>query len=439
MERTGLGWPLWTIAALLLALTVVGAIAQWHADHAIVGVIAIVQAPPYLVAAWLIIRRQNKPDKARRALIGILLVGAAMRLIVIAPPPVSSDIYRYIWDGRVQAAGINPYLFVPADQALRSLRDDAIFPHINRADYAPTIYPPAAQVVFFAVTRISESATAMKAAMVVFEGIAVWAILQILLKYGLSLTNVLLYVWHPLPVWEFAASGHLDIVAVALLLLAFVAAERRWPFVAGLALAAGFLVKFFPIIAGPALYRRWDWRLPAAFAGGVAVFYLPYLGAGSKVFGFLGGYVAEEGIGSGSGIFLWSLIGAIVPIPANVSALYIPVAAVILFTMALGFFFRRSHNGDDLFAVTALIFTVLCLVSPHYPWYFTWLIPFLCFYPFAAGLYLTCAASYLHLSSWPPTLLEGGLIYGVALVVLLIECVYRHRKRRGHRGRAIAA
>ena len=62
---------------------------------------------------------------------------------VLFPPPfLSSDMYRYVWDGRVQVAGINPYRYVPADPALQSLRDDAIYPHINRADIARTIYPP---------------------------------------------------------------------------------------------------------------------------------------------------------------------------------------------------------------------------------------------------------------------------------------------------------
>src|SRR4051812_27006862 len=115
----GLGLRLWILAAGLVALTVVGAVAQWQAKHMIVGAVALVQAPLYLAAAWLIIRRRDEAGLARKALVSILLVGAAMRLIVIAAPPVSSDIYRYIWDGRVQAAGINPYRYVPADEVLR--------------------------------------------------------------------------------------------------------------------------------------------------------------------------------------------------------------------------------------------------------------------------------------------------------------------------------
>jgi hypothetical protein len=435
IERTGLDWRLWTLGAGLLALTAGGAVAQWRYEPAIVGLTAIIQAPLYMAAGWLVIRRSGEVSNARWAFTSILLVGAVMRLFVIAAPPVSSDIYRYIWDGRVQAAGINPYRYVPADDALRYLRDDLIYPWIDRANYAPTIYPPAAQIVFFAVTRISESVTAMKAAMVVFEGIAVWAILQLLLRRELPRTHILLYIWHPLPVWEFAASGHLDIIAIAFLLLAFVAAERRSPIAAGFALSTGTLVKIFPVIAGPALYKRWDWRFPAAFIVGIAVLYLPYLGAGPKVFGFLGGYVTEEGFADGSGVFLWSLFSAIVPMPVSVSSLYLPIAAAILLTMAFGFFFRRPHAGGDLLAATTLIFTFLFLISPHYPWYFTWLIPFICFYPFFAGVYLTCAASFLHLFDWPPNLWEGGLIYGISIAVLLVEFVLRYRKKEVSRGR----
>src|SRR5258707_2653295 len=175
-----------------------------------------------------------------------------MRLIGLPGPPASTDIYRYIWDGRVQAAGINPYRYLPTDEALQGLRDEAIYPNINRASYAPTIYPPAAELVFFAAIRISETAVFMKTVMIAFEGLAVWAILQLLAARGLPATRVLLYAWHPLPVWEFAGDGHVDAMAIALLLLAFVAVDRRSPILAGIGLAAGGFGKNFPAVAWPA-------------------------------------------------------------------------------------------------------------------------------------------------------------------------------------------
>ena len=431
MQRTGIPWILAGLAVALLVLCGFGAAALWRGDHPTVGLIAFAQMPIYGIAAWLAIANKL-PVSGRTALAGILLVGVAMRLIVLPSPPASSDIYRYIWDGRVQAAGINPYRYVPADPALEGLRDQAIYPNINRAGYAPTIYPPAAEFLFLAATRISESTVFMKTVMIAFEGLAVWAILQLLAARGLPATRVLLYAWHPLPVWEFAGDGHVDAMAIALLLLAFVATDRRSPILSGLALAAGVLVKYFPAVAGPAIYQRWDWRLPIAFAAALAVLYLPYLGAGTKVFCFLGDYVAEEGFTQGSGIFLWQLAGAVVNLPAYAFAFYFPLAAIVMMALALAVVGLRREPIADLAAAMVLAVTFMVLFSPHYPWYFAWLIPFVCIYPVAAVIYLTCAASYLHLSisSWPPSLGDGLILYGGFALLLVGELAIRRFNKK---------
>src|SRR6476469_7985410 len=125
--------------------------------------LVVVQIVLYVCAAWLSVRSKD----SRTLLVIGLVFGALFRLaIIFSPPYLSDDIYRYIWDGRVQASGINPYRYVPADPALSDLRDQKIYPSINRRDYAHTIYPPVAEVFFLLITRISESVTWMKAAMV---------------------------------------------------------------------------------------------------------------------------------------------------------------------------------------------------------------------------------------------------------------------------------
>jgi hypothetical protein len=107
---------------------------------------------------------------ARTTFLIVLGLGALMRLgLLFETPRLSDDIYRYLWDGRVQAAGINPYRYIPADPHLAFLRDDAIYPHINRRDYAPTTYPPGAQMFFFAVTRVTETIAGFKAALLCVE------------------------------------------------------------------------------------------------------------------------------------------------------------------------------------------------------------------------------------------------------------------------------
>ena len=429
MKRlTGLDWPLLALAACLLALSIAGAVWITQFDDPNAGLVALLQAAPYALAAWLVIKAKPDGMDSGRALATILILGLAMRLPLLPGWPVSTDMFRYVWDGRVQGAGINPYLYVPADAALSGLRDGAIYPYINRADYAPTIYPPMSQIVFYLITRISESIVFMKAVLVAFEALAAWAILQLLAARGLPRSWVLLYAWHPLPIWEFARSGHIDIVAIAFLLLAFVAIERRLPILAGVALGAGVLVKYAPVVTGPALYKRWDWRLPAAFVATVALLYLPYIGVGAKVFGFLGQYVSEEGIDKGSGIFLWQLLGVILPLSAAAFPLYVAAVALIMATLALFVILREPRPGADLAGGMLLAVAFTNLLSPHYAWYFAWLVPFLCIYPVIGVVYLTCAASYLYFAHWPPTVSEGAVIYGPCLLLLAAELAFRRRR-----------
>src|SRR5437870_8235666 len=114
----------------------------------------------------------------------------------------------------------------------------------------------------------------MKTVMLAFEGLAIWTMLQLLALRGLPRSRILLYAWHPLPLWEFARSGHVDIVAIAFLLLAFLAMERRSPILAAVGLGAGVLVKYLPLVTGPALNRCWHWLFPIACVATCDALYL---------------------------------------------------------------------------------------------------------------------------------------------------------------------
>ena len=189
------------------------------------------------------------------------------------------------------------------------------------------------------------------------------------------------------------------------------------------------LVKYFPIVTGPALYRRWDWRLPAAFVATVAVLYLPYLGAGAKVLGFLGSYVSEEGIDRGAGIFLWQLLDAIAPLSPRAFSFYFPAAALVVALLALVVVVRDQRPGADLAGAMLLAVASTILFSPHYAWYFAWLVPFLCFCPVVGVIYLTCASGYLYFTHWPPSVLDGLVIYGPCVLMLIAEFALRGRRK----------
>ena len=142
------------IGAVLVGLTLVTPFAfEAYGDN---GFVVLNIAAGLLTIAATQLAERAPSD---RALCLFLIWDRAEGYVLLFDPLLSSDIYRYVWDGRVQAAGINPYRYFPADEALAFLRDGAIFPHINRADTAVTIYPPVTQLFFLIVTRIGESVT----------------------------------------------------------------------------------------------------------------------------------------------------------------------------------------------------------------------------------------------------------------------------------------
>ena len=203
MQAAGGANERWRLAALMLAgaaLVAWGVVMLHLLDaeryEAFVGA-ALVQCAIYAVAAWLVLSRRWN---GRAFPIIIVTAILARAIALLAPDTLSTDIYRYVWDGRVQAAGINPYRYVPADPALAFLRDEDIYPNINRADYARTVYPPVAEMIFFIVSRIQETGMAIKLAMAGFEAVTIGAILAWLRRDGLPRERVLIYAWHPLPI-----------------------------------------------------------------------------------------------------------------------------------------------------------------------------------------------------------------------------------------------
>jgi alpha-1,6-mannosyltransferase len=385
-----------TAIGLTLPQPVIGQFGIGHGrplDHFVI--LGCAQGLIYFAAVTLILR--GKPTT--RTVWIILGFATLLRLmVVIFPPFLSNDIYRYIWDGWVQAAGINPYRYIPADSHLAFLRDTTVFPNINRADYAHTIYPPAAEMIFFITSSIGRflaipPVLAMKLGMLALEGIGVWAIIRLLDHAGLPRARILIYAWNPVPVWEFAGSGHVDAIAIcfiALALLAVCKGKHGW---GAVALAAAALTKFLPIILLPALWRRWDWRFAAIFVAIIVVLYLPYLGVGKDVLGFLGGYSAQEGIDSGHGIFLLSVLGQVISLPAYASKIYLIFLALVLMALGTVTVFGRTlpavhQAATRTIAQRALLLGCILMVgiSPHYPWYYCWLLIPACIMPWSSTL-----------------------------------------------------
>jgi alpha-1,6-mannosyltransferase len=320
----------------------------------------------------------------RIGLVIILGLAVAMRLLLVGEEPfLSTDLYRYIWDGRVQATGINPYLSVPADPALAHLRDATIFPRINRADYAVTAYPPVGQMIFFAATRFAETTLAMRLAMVAFEIVIVAIVMDLLRCLALPRTAVVAYAWHPLAIWEIANNGHVDAAMVALLMAGVWLLVRARPIAGAVAVTLAALVKPYAVLILPAFWRPWDWRVPLAIIVTALVCYAPYLGAGKGVLGFLAGYLSEEGLTSGSGIWLVALAHALFGEIPGLIAAYVAVAAALMIVLGLRNRFEPGRPPAETIGAIILLLTAgLLLMSANYAWYFLALVPFI---PLGAG------------------------------------------------------
>jgi hypothetical protein len=425
--------------AALVLLNPIGLAAHgdWTADYGFVGAV-LAQGGLYLLGAALV----RRAGARRRVLAVVLVVAALLRLTLLFELPLhSSDIYRYVWDGRVQAAGINPYRFVPADPALEPLRDGAIFPQINRATYAVTIYPPVAQMAFFVFTRVGDALWAVKLGWLALEALAMLALTRLLAQLGRPPAELLLYAWHPLPVWEIAGDGHVDAGMAAFLVLALWAWTARRRLATGTLLAVSVLIKPLTLVALPAFWQRWDWRVPTAFLATAVLVYLPYLGIGGEVVGFLPAYVGEEGMESGSGFYLLGLIERLAgPLPAAAPAIYLIAGTALLASLAVAAVRdRRSDAAETAGHAQRLLLAGLFVLSPNYPWYFLVLVPLGCLRPWRAALALTLLSFVLYaappIDGHPRTFIVQSVLWGCVIAALAVDlywrCCFTHLARMG--------
>jgi hypothetical protein len=384
----------------------------------------------YLLA-MLIVWRSPQADAraARRDLAVILGFAVALRFaLVFGAPFLSDDMYRYVWDGKVQMAGINPYRFIPDAPELAGLRDAGIFPHINRRTYAPTIYPPAAQLTFlFAYLVGGGTVLGTKLVMVACDLATVGMLGVLLGRLGEDPRKVVVYAWHPLVCWEVAQSGHVDAVAVALIVGTIMAAERSKRALSGALLGLAALVKVYPLLLVPAFARRGGSRFVAALAA-MFLLYVPYAGVGPRVLGFLPTYVHEEGIDTGDRFILLRLARLVAPVP---TWLYVGLVAIAFLVVALRTL-RRPAPDTRFEVASAATFAAMTLAlgTPHYAWYALWLLALVTLDPRPAWIYLANASALLYCA---PRGFHDHVVYEatqfVPLVLLLVAEAARSKTR----------
>ena len=307
-----------------------------------------------------------------------LIVGWALifriSVLWVTPGFLSDDFYRYIWDGLVQQAGINPYNYPPDAPELGFLRDGTIFPMINRK-WALTLYPPGAQLFFRLMAWVCPAnLVAMKAVILLADALSIALLLLLLRHLGIHSSRVLLYAWHPLVIVELGISGHLDALMMPFVLLAFLCMMQHRPWPVGASLAAATLIKLYPAILFPVLYRKGDWRMPLGFFGLIGAGYLLYLDAGAHIIGYLPFYIAPDEFHNLSlrPILMW-LAGLLTDQPFP----YVKWLSAGLLLLVMLQCIRQTHKTHQqaIQRGVGLIALYLLLVSPSvFQWYLVWLL-----------------------------------------------------------------
>jgi len=233
-----------------------------------------------MVAAWWVLRGSGATPLR-------IALGAALTfriVMALGPPALSDDVYRYVWDGRVQLHGIHPYRYSPDDPALAQLRDE-VWERINHRELE-TIYPPLSQVWFLALAGVGAGVRGFKLAAGLLDFGAVLALSFLLRRLALPQDRLVLYAWNPLAVIETAGSGHHEPLGTALAILAAAWMIAGRASASALALAGAVHVKLLPAVLVPGYARRFSLTAIAAFTGVVVLVALPYaltgpaLGAG---------------------------------------------------------------------------------------------------------------------------------------------------------------
>jgi Glycosyltransferase family 87 len=423
----------------------------------------------FLCAAWLL-----RKVSLRTSVALILLGGIAIQLAAVsAPPRNSDDLYRYIWDGRVQAAGIDPYQYVPAARQLTGLRDELLWhpgarwcvkaayvsehpaaelaagcTAINRPK-VPTIYPPVAEAYFLGVHYLPEadqSTTPIQAATALAAVLTTVLLLFGLRGLGRDVRTAALWSWCPTVALEAGNSAHVDVVAVgitaAALLVLATARTTRKTIAGGVLLGLAIATKVTPVLVVPSVLARGDdpprppregmrrrWFTVLAAAGSAfAVVYIPHvIAVGGKVIGYLPGYLKEEGYTNGT---RFGIIGLFAGGRAAMA-----VAVLVLAVVALAVL-RYSDPDQPWRGAVVMTGAALAVTTPPFQWYALLLVMLVAldgrpeWLAFAAGGYYASEPNMGRLTV--PTRYSDAFAYGVpVLIVLAGWLVRRELARRG--------
>ncbi|MFT7537897.1 MAG: alpha-1,6-mannosyltransferase [Lysobacterales bacterium] len=393
---------------------------------------------PYLILFFIIFGfvlysfKRVKSSSTNKATLWLVLgFSVLFRLLTFWGEPIhENDIYRYLWDGKSVAAGINPFKYAPSDvfmadfdidydyyditsdvtlkakdfdgeddkrlAQLITLRDDnqLIYSRIGHWQ-VPTIYPPVTQILFALSSWIyPDSLNFMRFFFLLFDMGVLLLIVALLKHFNKDPCLAMLYGWLPLVVMQLSNSGHYDAIAIFFVLLSVYFYCRQWLYLSVSVLAIATLTKFFPVVLFPILFQRKWFRKGLVFSTVMVIFYLPFIiwdNTGvSGVFEGLHTYNRDWSYHSSVfDLVYYSLDG----ISKNFVETLFPAKIIVGF-MYLGFLsflvFNRNREVIDIVKKAFLAIAGLFIINPVCdPWYYCWVVPFLCLFHYRSWIWLS--------------------------------------------------
>ncbi len=405
----------------------IGCIALFYPDYELPRVVKFLITTQVLfilsLAIYYTSRRLDFDKRHKNIFFILIIIAISARIIIFVGSGDkfyhSDDVYRYIWDGKVNASGINPYVYAPPSPELEHLQDENIYPRINHPK-VPTIYPPMAQNIFLIAYKIGgDSTLVFRLICALFELLTIFALFIWLKKRGIRKSNLLLYLFSPLVLVEFYMSAHLDILAMPFLIAAFLTLNDDRPVATGVMMALACLIKFLGLFFVPIIFlyfinkKRWTFLL--AFITTIVLLYLPYIfGSNGLVLGSLFKYLNQ-----------WQFNGSIFNLlKYGLQFEYARYTVAILFILWIVYILiSKSNINDKLFKAYA---GHLVLTPTFFPWYFVWIFPLVLINLSPAFLYLSGAIllsyhvhiGYYATGEWTP-IIWFGIAYYIPFFILL--------------------
>ncbi|NIM20193.1 MAG: glycosyltransferase [Candidatus Latescibacteria bacterium] len=344
---------------------------------------------------------------SRRLVAWIFIIAVITRMAMAASPPsLSSDAYRYLWEGRIILEGFNPFAHAPDSPELEYMRDEN-YDGINHK-HLETIYPPLAQGVFALGAAARPDLMTQKIIFIAFDLAVLVVILLLLTARGGNAGLCAIYGWSPLAAFEFAHSGHLDSIAIFFMMLGILYIERSKRLGGAVSLALSFLSKYATAMLMPFFLVR---KRLAAYVGVfilvVVLGYLPCVGASAKLFSSLHIYASQWEFNS----VPYGMLHALGGDPQWIRRALIGLLIV--------FAFSQGFRQKEFLRFAYLVVGCSLLLTPTvYPWYVCWILPFLCFYPNRAWLLFT---GLVIGSYWAWARLAESGEWGVGIPMMALE------------------